>query len=243
MSTASPNHSLVSVIIPAYNRQTYIKDAIESVLAQSHRPIEIIVVDDGSTDHTAEIAKAFQGDVRCFLRKTGGPAAARNDGLKLARGELISFLDSDDLWPPNSLTSQLQCLNTHPHAQHAMGKASFFMEPGTIPPGGFRKKLLDGPQITRLIPAMVARKSVFDIVGPFDDRLRTAEDVDWFCRANDLNITMTQNPSVVLNVRIHRSNMSLLSTHNTQNLMRALRESVLRKKIQSHGDSRRNENG
>jgi glycosyltransferase involved in cell wall biosynthesis len=99
---------LISVLIPAYNGEPYLADAINSVLAQNYRPIEIIVIDDGSTDGTASIAQSFQ-DVRYTYQTNGGISVALNHGIELAAGDYFSFLDADDLWTPNKLLRQMQC--------------------------------------------------------------------------------------------------------------------------------------
>lgn len=105
-------NKIVSVIIPAYNRELYPAETIESVLAQTYRPIEIIVVDDGSTDGTAEVAKSFSGTVRCFYKSNSGSSAARNKGIKKALGSFFSFLDSYDLWVEEKLSRQMAVLDS-----------------------------------------------------------------------------------------------------------------------------------
>jgi glycosyltransferase involved in cell wall biosynthesis len=108
----------VSAVIPAYNAEQFISGAIQSVLAQTHKIAEIIVVDDGSTDRTAEIAAGFPG-VRVIHRPNGGPGAARNTGIHAASGEWIGFLDSDDLWVPRKTEIQLGCVTPDAGVIHA----------------------------------------------------------------------------------------------------------------------------
>src|SRR5690348_10269988 len=98
----------VSVVIPAFNAAEYIGQAIDSVLAQTHQPIEIIVVDDGSTDQTAQIAAAYPAPVRVLRKPNGGPASARNMGIAAATGSWIALLDADDRWLANKLERQLR---------------------------------------------------------------------------------------------------------------------------------------
>jgi glycosyltransferase involved in cell wall biosynthesis len=109
---------LVSAVIPAYNAEQFISGAIQSVLAQTHKIDEIIVVDDGSTDRTAEIAAGFPG-VRVIQRPNGGPGAARNTGIHAASGEWIGFLDSDDLWVPRKTEIQLGYVTPEAGVIHA----------------------------------------------------------------------------------------------------------------------------
>src|SRR5437762_7674264 len=98
---------LVSVILPVYNRESTIARAIESVLAQTYRHFELIVVDDGSTDGTARVVESFDSRIRVVAQPHAGAYAARNRGLRSAHGELIAFADSDDAWLPDRLESQL----------------------------------------------------------------------------------------------------------------------------------------
>ena len=113
---------LVSIIIPAYNAEAFINDAIESVLAQDYRPIEVIVVDDGSSDETACIAERFGTPVICHRQKNGGPPVARNRGLLIARGEYIGFLDADDLYEPGRMKLQFDKLQQNPGVAIVMGR-------------------------------------------------------------------------------------------------------------------------
>ena len=114
---------MVTVIIPVYNGEEYLAEDIESVLGQTYHPLEIIVVDDGSTDDTATVASRFKELVRYIYQPNSGPAAARNRGLKMARGEVIGFVDADDLWVENKLDLQLGLLADNPSVQIVIGFA------------------------------------------------------------------------------------------------------------------------
>lgn len=105
---------LVSVIIPTYNRAPYLARAIHSALAQEYSPIEIIVVDDGSTDDTSQVIASFRDQIISVRQNNRGVSSARNTGLKMARGEYIAFLDSDDFWAKEKLSEQVKALEEHP---------------------------------------------------------------------------------------------------------------------------------
>src|SRR5512143_3730544 len=105
---------LVSVVMPVYNGARYLRQALESALAQTYRPLEIVVVDDGSTDETPAILAEFGTRIRALRQPNSGSAAARNAALDAARGELIAFLDADDLWLPQKLAVQVEYLREHP---------------------------------------------------------------------------------------------------------------------------------
>src|SRR6476660_1471039 len=110
---------LVSVIIPVYNGTCYLRAALESVFAQTYRPFEVIVVDDGSLDDSGVIAQSFD-DVRYIHQENQGVAAARNNGIEVARGEFLAFLDQDDLWTPEKLKLQMGHLLSDPELGYTL---------------------------------------------------------------------------------------------------------------------------
>jgi len=123
------NQSLVSVIIPVYNCERYLAEAIESVIIQNYRPIEIIVIDDGSTDGSADVAKKFGQAARyCFLQHSG-ISAARNRGIDLAHGTFIAFLDADDIWVQNKLALQMAVFGKKPDLDMVFGLLKHFRSP------------------------------------------------------------------------------------------------------------------
>src|SRR5262245_20840904 len=101
--------SLISCIVPVFNGERYLGEAIESILKQSYRPIEIIIADDGSTDDTVTVAARYGTQIRYLRQSNAGPAAARNLGLSVAAGEFVAFLDADDIWHPEKLARQMAC--------------------------------------------------------------------------------------------------------------------------------------
>src|SRR5580658_2196955 len=127
----------LSVIIPAHNRELYVGEAIESALRQTRPPDEIVVIDDGSTDRTAEIARSFGKSVHCLSQSNQGIGAARNAGLQAARGNLIAFLDSDDLWLERKMEIQTAFLLAHPEidlvACHMKPFLSPEIDPASVP--------------------------------------------------------------------------------------------------------------
>jgi len=217
---------LASVIVPAYQAEAFLEEALESALRQDYEPVEVIVVDDGSTDRTAEIAEGQ--DVQLLRRAHGGPAAARNHGLAAARGEFITILDADDVWPANRISNQVDCLAAHPGAGLVIGLTEFFLTPGEPVPPHF-PQYLDGP-VAGHMPAILARRSVFEAIGGYDESLvPLGEDVDWFLRAKDAGVGIVKLDSVVLRYRIHARNTSRDNDANRAVMLRLLRASVLRR--------------
>ncbi len=196
------NPPLVSVVIPTYNCARYIGEAIESVLAQDFEGREIVVVDDGSTDSTREVLGSFGSDVRCIVQENRGAPAARNTGIRAARGQYIAFLDADDVWLPGKLRLQMEFLEGHPQVGLAFTDALWFDERRIIypswtaqrdrftagqdlPPGGtlirglYRELVL---QNFITVSSGVFRRSAYAAVGPFEETYRTGEDHHYWLR-------------------------------------------------------------
>lgn len=200
----------VSVLIPAYNREAYLGEAIESALAQTLPPREIIVVDDGSTDRTAQVASSYGETVRCISQENQGIGAARNTGLKNACGDLIAILDSDDLWAPAKLELQAACLEAHPNCDMVFCHMKPFLSP-EIDPAAAPK--LDLREIPALNPAsLLARREVFARAGLFPTARHAPEFFPWFTRACDRGLTYHILPETLLLRRIHLTN----SVHDPQ---------------------------
>jgi glycosyltransferase involved in cell wall biosynthesis len=180
---------LVTAVMPAYNCAKFIGGAIESILAQSYAPVEIVVVDDGSTDGTREVVRRFGGEVRLLERGHGGPAAARNTGIAAARGELIAFLDADDLWKPRKLILQVPLFD-NPAVGLVYGNFDYIDEQGglirTRLGRWYRGKIFQ--QIMKhglaWTGTVMVRRSVFEHIGGFDESMPVAEDWDMWLRVS-----------------------------------------------------------
>lgn len=202
------NHS-ISVIIPTYNGENFIAEAIESVLSQTVKPGEIIVVDDGSNDRTEAIVANLNGDIRFISQQhTGAPAAGRNRGVNEASGNYIAFLDQDDIWPLNALEIHLKNLEEHPEAMVDFGKAQIMkLKRGEnnetyFEPSGEERE-------TYLLSGSMIRKKAFDLVGPFDETMKYyGSDLDWVIRVREQNIPIFIHDELVLYYRMHLSNHS-----------------------------------
>ena len=204
---------MVSVVVPVYNGERHLAAALNSIFDQHYRPLEVIVVDDGSTDNSAEIARAFHR-VRYVYQSHQGVAHAWNAGIAAAEGKLIAFLAQDDLWTPNKLSFQVGYMVRNPRVQYTVCKARCFLEPGCTIPRGFRTNLLESDHVARLPEALVARKALFDVIGGFNTVLTTSQDVDWFARAKDAKVPMAVVDEVLLHRRIHDAN----ATHSASTL-------------------------
>ena len=194
----------ISVIIPVYNGAPYLAEAIASVLEQTCTPMELIVVDDGSTDDTAQVAQRFP-EVHYAYQPNAGQAAAINRGVRLSTGRLLAFLDADDLWVENKLALQLAALEADPELDIVFGLAQQFAEPGAC------NVVLPTQQIlpAYLPSAMLIRRHAFEHIGEFDACLKIAEAVDWYSRALTTGLKQQTLNQVVYKRRIHGDNITI----------------------------------
>ncbi|HUS24856.1 MAG TPA: glycosyltransferase family A protein [Candidatus Binatia bacterium] len=184
-----PERPSVSVIIPTYNRSAYLRSALQSVFAQTRAPLEVIVVDDGSNDDTAAVLASYGDRVRTHRRaERGGPSAARNDGLDLARGDLIAFLDSDDEWHPDKLAVQVAALAA---ATERVGGVFCTMQhlegAGVVSTPALRAvrpsvKLMCITNVPGSPSAVMIRRDACERLGRFDLQLPPCEDWDLWLR-------------------------------------------------------------
>ena len=221
---------LVSVIIAARNAERFLQQALDSVMSQSYTHHETIVVDGHSTDGTADIARSFPG-VRHLLQKGTGFAVAWNEGLDASRGDLIAFLDSDDLWTSDKLALQVERLGQDPRADCVLGHLRFFLDNVDAVPPSFRLGLLDSAHPGWMPGTLLARRSVFETVGRFGEEWEIASDVDWFARLKDSDTPVAMLPEVLLHKRVHGGNLSYNAARTPivgREILRAVRHSVTR---------------
>ena len=178
----------VSVIIPTYNRGWILKEAIDSVLAQDYKDLELIVVDDGSTDNTFEILASYGNDIKVLFQENKGVSAARNRGITEASGQLIAFLDSDDFWLPRKLSTQVDFFNQMPDALICQTEEIWVRNGIRVNPKKRHKKpsgMIFEPSLELCLvspSAVMIRRSLFDRVGEFDITLPACEDYDLWLR-------------------------------------------------------------
>lgn len=224
---------LVSVVIPVYNGERYLAEAIESVLTQTFRPIEIVVVDDGSTDASGAIAKGYDNDlVRYSYQKNDGVCAARNWGVALARGTFLAFLDSDDLWMPEKLSLQMAAIERETDLDMVFGQVRQFYSPELDPPPE-ANAVNDQEVLSGYCPGtMLIRRDVFARVGPFDTDWRIGEFVDWYSRAVDKGLKSIVIPKMLMKRRIHKNNTGIRDRESRTDYLRILKRALDRRREQ-----------
>ncbi len=198
---------LVSVVIPVYNCEAYLAEALDSVLAQTYRPVEIIVVDDGSSDRSASVAARYSG-VRCLTQPHAGAGAARNLGAASASGSFLAFLDADDLWVSDKLESQMAAFRASPALDMVSGYVRQFHSPEL---GADVKARLAGAGtvLPGHVHTMLVKRSSFGRVGPLPTHWRLGEFIDWYATAKELGLNCVLVPKVVTLRRLHGSNMGI----------------------------------
>ncbi|UCD29376.1 MAG: glycosyltransferase family 2 protein [Planctomycetota bacterium] len=224
---------LVSVIMPVYNGADFLAEAIHNIQQQGYRPIEIIIVDDGSVDETATIVAQFKEDIRYVYQSNQGPAAARNTGINLATGEYIAFLDVDDLWAQNRLSTQIDFLTTHPGVDIVQGLIQDLQLVRTAH-NTLTFAAVSEPYYSVNIGSAIYRRQVYDKVGLFDETLRYNEDTDWFIRAWDNNVTKTQLDEVALLYRKHDGNMTNENNSKRSGFVWLLKKRLDQQRKQGH---------
>ena len=201
-----PEQLCVSVVVPVHRGERFLGAALESVASQTCPVLETIVVIDGSTDASAEIASA--AGARVLVRERGGVASARNAGVRAASGSLIAFLDQDDVWQPQKLERQLQRMRSLPPVDIVLCHMEAQLMRGTPRPEWLPGAWERAPQAAFVPSAWLARKALFDEVGPFDEQLEIACDADWLARAKDCGGAVDILPDSLLRWRVHGSNAS-----------------------------------
>jgi len=198
---------LISCVVPVYNGELYLREAVDSIRSQTYREFEIIVVDDGSTDGTAAIIAEYGSIVRPIRQPRGGPPSARNRGLAAARGEFVAFLDADDVWHPEKLEQQMARLRLQPELDACVTQIQNFWIPELQAEAArFRNHRLAGALPGYTTQTLLARRTLFDVVGPFSTAVQHGDSTEWFLRASEHGAKIAVVAAVLVRRRLHHSN-------------------------------------
>lgn len=204
----------ISVIIPVFNGEKFIAQAIDSVLAQTSPADEVIVIDDGSTDHTAKIIMSYSSAIKYVYQENSGVSKARNHGIKLAQGKYIAFLDHDDIYLPNKLEDAIREFDINPNVNVIAGKWKYLID----------KSFLNQTQLDQtiervgiLLGSYLFKRDVFEAIGLFDESLNYAEDVDLIMRINNAKMTILKIDALCLLYRYHETNSTKLINFEEDN--------------------------
>lgn len=223
---------LISVVIPAYNGEAFLEQAIESALAQTWPRIEVVVVDDGSTDRSPEIAASYP--LKLVRQENRGVAAARNRGVDEADGDLLSFLDQDDMVRPEKLERQLEALLAQPEAGLSSCKMRVFLEPGCSVPDWIDADMLGRELHSLQVGTLLVWRRTFERVGRFDDSYRWGNDTDWFMRSREAGVPIARVEEALTLYRVHDENESLrVGVPVLQDTISAVHASVRRRRARA----------
>lgn len=221
MNTSSP---LISVIVPVYNGSKYLAQALESIKVQDYKRFEVIVIDDGSTDNTAQIATSYP--VRYSHQAHSGLGAALNHGIKLARGDYFSFLDADDVWVKTKLQRQLACFKKDPALDMVFGYVSEFKDTN-----GKKSKVRSLVRGSLMKGTMLIKREAFFRVGLFEVKWHLGDFIDWYLRAYELKLKSYTLPNIIYKRRIHENNMGITYRAELRDYVHILKKSLDRRKI------------
>jgi glycosyltransferase involved in cell wall biosynthesis len=229
---------LISCIVPAYNGERYLREALDSIVAQTYRPFEIIVADDGSRDGTASLVASYGHGIRYLFQPNAGTAAACNLGLSAAQGEFIAFLAHDDLWHPEKLERQIRCLRARPQLAGCVAHVTNFWSPELrreeIPPHDQR---VFAPVPGYVPQTLLATKALFDAVGGFNTTLKHADATDWFLRVREHGALIELLPDVLVRRRLHQTNLSRrMASASRAEFLQLLKATLDRRRAVHNGD-------
>jgi glycosyltransferase involved in cell wall biosynthesis len=225
---------LVSVIIPVYNHDRYLGEAIECVLTQTHKNVEIIVVDDESTDTSGDVAKSFADKgVRYFRQAHAGIGPARNTGVEKANGDFLAFLDADDRWPEEKLELQLRAFESDPALEMVFGQA-LQLQNGPAWEAGVKNRnlIVDGVVPGMVAGTMLIKRDAFLRVGNFPGGIKVGEFIDWYGRAGQLNVRSLVLRELLLWRRIHDSNTGVRERQSVTDYARVLKATLDRRRAE-----------
>ena len=222
----------ISLVMALLDGERFVAQALDSVMAQTRRPDEIVVVDGGSTDRSPEIAASYDG-VRVIAQRdrTGGFAGAWDEGIAVTTGDAFALLDSDDVWAPGKLERQAALLAGDPGLGYVIGLVRHFLEPGYELPEAVRPEILDVDRIALMPGAALVRRSAYERVGPWATGYTIAADIDWFARAKDILGPPGVVHERVISKRVHDSNVSVVRAQSlNREILSLLRASVERRR-------------
>lgn len=201
------NMPLISVIIPTLNAGKFLAAALQSVFSQTYSHFEVIMIDGGSSDSTLDLAKSHP-PIKIFQQESTGLASAWNEGIIKSKGDLIAFLDSDDIWPPTCLENHIVAFQENSHLQASLGRVEFFLDQVGITPPGFKLSLLEGSHVGNMPGCFVGRRDLFKKLGLFEARWKIASDLIWFDKLRNQEPNVLELKDVCLRKRVHSSNLS-----------------------------------
>ena len=197
---------LVTCIVPTFNSARSVRHALESIFAQTHRPLQVVVADDGSTDDTLGIVRSVSRAIDITAHATAGPAAARNRGLRAACGDLVAFLDADKEWHPEKLARQVVRFGARPNLEVCLSHMQMvWSEEHATEQAGVHERRCAATVPGYATTTMLARRTLFDLIGAVDRDLCFVDATDWLLRATQRGICVEMLADVLTYHRVQGS--------------------------------------
>lgn len=224
----------VSAIIPVFNGERYLREAMDSALSQDYTDLEVIVIDDGSTDGTAQVVSSCLAGaghrLRYHYQPNAGLSAAQNAGVREASGDYIAFLDCDDIWTPGKIRRQMDAFAHEPGLDMVFGLVEQFISPELA-----RMEAGETGREADIMPGystgtLLARRDVFERAGLFSSEFRLGEFLDWYARATDAGLRSTMLNTIFLRRRIHKNNMGVRDRDKRADYLRVFKASLDRRR-------------
>ena len=224
----------ISVILPVYNAGVYLEESLQSIFSQTVQPLEVIAINDGSTDNSLETLQQYSSKLHIVSRQNLGLGATLNEGIQISRGQFITFLDADDIWAAGKLEMQLDFLNRHPEMDASFGMMRQFISPEL--PDEIKNTISCPSEIQKGIMkiTLMIRREAFERVGWFDEVLRRGDFIDWFARAEEAGLSYAVLPEILAYRRLHRNSLSSLQQHE-KDLIKVAKAALDRRRITAQG--------
>jgi glycosyltransferase involved in cell wall biosynthesis len=216
----------IDVVIPCYNVARFLGQALDSVFAQGLPGLQVILIDDGSSDDCASVARAYGDRVQLHRQANSGIAAARNVGINKSRGDWLAFLDADDIWTAGSLAARLQHFEKAPQTDIVFGRLEQFHSAELDDAARLRLPFDPTPADARFAGTLLARRASFMRAGLFDTRLKVGEMIEWVSRAQAVPLVIDQIQHISMRRRIHGNNTMLRQAPGHGDYLRALKASI-----------------
>lgn len=230
-NTPMKDFPLVSVILPVYNTEKYVAESIQSVLNQTHKNIEIIAINDGSIDGSLDVLKQFGNKLILIdCDQNQGIAAARNEGLKKAKGDFIALMDADDLWEPEKVETQINQFRENPELDISFSYMKCFLSPDLSVEIKAIRRCPPDPMPGQVSATALIKSESFWKVGPFDPTWRVGEFIDWMTKANALKLNHATLPQAFLLRRIHETNTGVTERPARADYLKIVKAALDRKR-------------
>lgn len=225
------NNNLVSVIIPVFNAEKYVVEAIRSVLSQTYKNIELICINDKSTDNSLSILESFGNKIILVDNEDNcGTAESRNKGIRLARGEFLAFIDNDDIWESNKLEVQVNQFRNNPGLDISFSYMQCFVSPEISEQVKMLRYCPPDPMPGYIPSTILVKRTSFEKAGYFESKWKNGESVAWMFKALETGLNFGVVDEVLVKRRIHETNKSVLASSTSQSeYFKIIRESLERR--------------